>query len=306
MQVSRRSWAVIGGGPCGIATVGRLLDLNQSVTWIDPSFKSGRMGEYYRRVPANTLNGDLLVANRLCKSFKFDSYQDIRRHRGEIVMADLPENQCFELGYFVDSLDDMTTELLPKVNVIRGYVRSVQKISDSKQWKFEVEQTDSQISTNLSETESTKLKGKNSMMVGYVDGVIHISGCKPKPLPDFPLVEENQSPAVIKLANGRNALVHSLDLMVDPIVCKTISSQYPASDKWLVVGDSHSGMLVVKNLVEGQAVENVVNMYRSPLRFMYVTPSGCKKLVSSSFSFNVLLIVITLQISRNWIERACR
>eukprot|EP01040_Poterioochromonas_malhamensis_P014304 gene14304-15819_t len=241
MQLSRRSWAVIGGGPCGIATVGRLLDFNQSVTWIDPSFQSGRMGKFYRRVPANALNGDLLIANRFCKSFQFDSYQDIRRRR-----------------YFVDSLEDMTTELLPKVNSIHGYVRSLQKTSATKQWKLEVER-------------------KGNKKVSYVDGVINVSGCKPKPLPDFPLVEENQSPVPITLSNGRNALVHSLDQMVDPIDCQAIRSQYPSTDKWLVVGDSHSGMLVVKNLVEGRAVKNVVNMFRSPLRFMYVTPNGSKK-----------------------------
>jgi len=113
--MKRRSWAVIGGGPCGIATVGRLLDLNQSVTWIDPSFTSGRMGKFYRRVPANTLNGDLLVATRMCQSFEFERYQKIRRDRGEIVMSDLDLEKCYDLGLLVDSLEDMTKELLPKV-----------------------------------------------------------------------------------------------------------------------------------------------------------------------------------------------
>lgn len=258
MQATRR-WAVIGGGPCGIATVGRLLDLNQSVTWIDPSFRSGRMGDFYRRVPANTLNGDLLVATRLCKSFKFDHYQEIRRKRGEVVMADLPENRCFDLGYLVDALDDMTTELLPQVNAISGTVRSLQRTNDHR-WKFEVEAgTHSGLST------------------GYVDAVIHITGCKPKPLPNFPMVEVNQPPKSMRLTGGEEVLVHSLDLMVDPVECQRITALYPSTDRWVVIGDSHSGMLVVKNLVEGGASKNVVNVFRSPLRFMHVTSAGVKK-----------------------------
>ncbi len=52
----------------------------------------------------------------------------------------------------------MTTDLLPKVNSIHGYVRFLQKTSATKLWKLEVERT-----------------GANKKVV-YVDGVINVSG----------------------------------------------------------------------------------------------------------------------------------
>jgi hypothetical protein len=256
-----RRWLVIGGGPCGIGTVGKLLDAKQSVTWVDPFFQIGRMGQYYRRVPANTLNSDLLVANRLCNSFRFDEYQDIRRKKGEKVMADLPLDQCFPLGVFVDSLEDMTTELLPKVDSIYGNVVSLRKSSEENElsWTFQVKETKS-----------------NALVTGTVDAVIDTCGCKPKGLPNFPFVEKDDQPKTFLLQGNEKALVHSLDLMVDPVECQKIAALYPSTDRWLIVGDSHSGMLVIKNLFEG-GIRNISNIYRSPLKFMYTTPTGCKK-----------------------------
>jgi thioredoxin reductase len=50
-----KRWIIIGAGPCGIASVGYLLDcMDVEVIWIDPFFEIGRMGKHYRHVPANT------------------------------------------------------------------------------------------------------------------------------------------------------------------------------------------------------------------------------------------------------------
>ena len=66
LKIKHFNWTVIGSGPCGVATIGRLVDIKDNksldselvgkLTWIDPSFTVGRMGQYYRNVPANTLN----------------------------------------------------------------------------------------------------------------------------------------------------------------------------------------------------------------------------------------------------------
>ena len=48
---------VVGGGPAGIAVVGNLLEQlppNHRQLWIDPQFRSGRIGDKYREVPSNT------------------------------------------------------------------------------------------------------------------------------------------------------------------------------------------------------------------------------------------------------------
>lgn len=39
---------VVGSGPAGVAAVGILLDLGiQSIHWVDPSFKGGRLARYH-------------------------------------------------------------------------------------------------------------------------------------------------------------------------------------------------------------------------------------------------------------------
>lgn len=47
---------VIGGSPCGLAAVGKLLEQHphDHLLWVDPVFKAGRIGEQYREVPRNT------------------------------------------------------------------------------------------------------------------------------------------------------------------------------------------------------------------------------------------------------------
>ncbi|KAH7121747.1 pyridine nucleotide-disulfide oxidoreductase-domain-containing protein [Dactylonectria estremocensis] len=47
---------VVGGGPCGLAVIGNLLEQHphDRLPWVDPIFKAGRIGDQYREVPSNT------------------------------------------------------------------------------------------------------------------------------------------------------------------------------------------------------------------------------------------------------------
>lgn len=50
-------WAVIGGGPAGIIAVTHLLENKvqpMQIIWYDPEFDVGRLGKFYRNVPANS------------------------------------------------------------------------------------------------------------------------------------------------------------------------------------------------------------------------------------------------------------
>lgn len=260
-----RKWAVIGAGPCGIGVVGRLLDLGQQVTWIDPAFEVGRMGPFYRNVPANTLNIDLIVAAKLCNSFKFDETQQKRRDRGEVVMADLPPQECFPLGYLVDFLEDSTVELKKHVNVVQGRLTSLQKESiQAPQWTYHV------------------IADDGDEITGEVDGVINVTGCKPVSLPGLPSVVAHQSSIKRLVSSGdgveKAMAFHSLDQTVNPEFIRTLLHDNPnyQNHRWVVVGASHSGMLVVKNLAEA-GVHDITVIHRSPLRFMTLKDNGCKK-----------------------------
>ena len=50
-------WVVVGSGPAGIATIGKLLDSRinpASICWIDSKFEAGDLGVKWYNVPANT------------------------------------------------------------------------------------------------------------------------------------------------------------------------------------------------------------------------------------------------------------
>ncbi|MCV7032483.1 FAD-dependent oxidoreductase [Mycobacterium sherrisii] len=72
--MTQYSWTVIGAGPAGIATVGRLLDhgvAGEQIAWIDPEFGVGDFGAKWGAVPSNTrvrLFLDYLAAS---PSFRF-------------------------------------------------------------------------------------------------------------------------------------------------------------------------------------------------------------------------------------------
>lgn len=258
------NWLVIGGGPCGIASVGKLVDEGFPVIWVDDRFQAGRMGEFYRNVPANTQNGDLIKATTQCYSFEFEYHQKLRRDLHQKVMSDLESDLCFDLKYLVDALHDATTALLKKdkVTSIIGKVENVEYDEDTEIWKYSI------------------AVPNNEVLTGFVHAIIDTCGSRPKPLPGFPLTELHEHPKLSILAPNKALYFHSLDRMVDPCECKQIVNNLCSLElqRWIIIGDSHSGMLIVKNLIEAGIVD-VINVHKSALRFMYTTPSGKKKYV---------------------------
>lgn len=264
---------MIGAGPCGIATVGRLVDKGVMVYWIDADeFKVGRMGKFYKSVPANTPNADLLVALRMCKSFNFEYWQSHRRNKGQIVMSDLPLDSCHMLSSFVDALEDSTKSLLSQVTAHTGKVLSLTSRleletnncafpagSDSiKNPKWTVNFIKS---TNISRAAA---EVEESLDTIECNAVIYCCGGKP-------VIPSLQISATSDRDNSEIA-VHSMDLLVSPEYVKNLLLTRPElkQEVWAVVGSSHSGMLIVMNLLKAGA-ERVVNFYRSELRFQHST-----------------------------------
>lgn len=234
-------WTVIGGGPSGIGAVGKLLDHHQEVIWIDPCFELiGRMGQYYRGVPANTPNGSIWNAVYLCQSFHIESYIIQKKLKNELTLGDLSSTECSDLNYLVDVLEYITVLLQshPSVTVIQG---KVTLIILTNQWDIKVSVFDH----NIQHVSS--------------DFVIMATGATPN-------LPSNVPP---------NSPNHSVDMMVNTNTVKYFFEQHPEMLRlpWAVVGSSHSAMLVIKNFIE-VGVQSIVNYYRSDFIFEDLTEEG--------------------------------
>lgn len=248
-----KRWLVIGAGPCGIASIACLLESQEfEVLWVDPCFKIGRMGKYYRNVPANTPNNDLIYAFHLCKSFDFDNQQDLRRIRDpdRQVLSDLEPESSALLGYFIDALEDSTKVLMNQTINIQGVVNYAEYSSLKKAWEVRI--------TTKDETEED--------LSLSVDALILACGCKPS------MIEWESS-----LNDQSNRIIsESLDKFVDPnYVSQLFARDANYAEKvWCVVGTSHSAMLVLMNLVNAGA-KNIINIYRSEeFRFQHYLDDG--------------------------------
>ena len=224
-----------------MSTVAKLIDCGAKVTWFDPTFRCGRMGNLYRHVPSNATNGDLVDGFRACKSFRFDQDQDARRSRGQSALSDLPRTQCFPLGVFVESLEDATLALKDQAEIREGVASRLHFDATNNTWDVYVRSAD---------TES---------VCRTFDAVVLCTGASPIQ-PGEPIVGAN---------------VHDIDCMVCPQHTAEIFRSAPsrADETWVVVGNSHSGVLAVKNLVECGA-RRVICIQKRPLRFMTLMPEG--------------------------------
>jgi cation diffusion facilitator CzcD-associated flavoprotein CzcO len=124
-------WMVIGAGPAGIATVGKLLDrgvVPESIGWMDPLFQVGDLGERWYGVSSNT-KVDLF--NRFlhnCKAFNYQS----RSKKFSIDSID-PEETC-KLKAIAEPLQWITDHLKEKVSV---FVNTAMALSLSNHhWKI--------------------------------------------------------------------------------------------------------------------------------------------------------------------------
>ena len=72
-------WAVIGAGPAGIATLGKLLDYGvdkRKIVWIDPEFTVGDFGAKWGQVSSNTKVSRFQGYMRECRSFDYGKHEN--------------------------------------------------------------------------------------------------------------------------------------------------------------------------------------------------------------------------------------
>ena len=122
MNKHKFQWAVVGSGPAGIAAVGKLLDggiLPEHILWLDPHFKVGDLGLFWRNVSSNTkvkYFKDFLLA---AQSF---GYKDAPI---DFELNHLPADETCTLSFIVDPLQWVSEHLTQKVNAVKTTIHKM-------------------------------------------------------------------------------------------------------------------------------------------------------------------------------------
>lgn len=84
-------WVVVGAGPAGIASVGKLIDAGvkpTTIAWIDPKFKIGDFGSSWGYVMSNTPVESFLKFYNDCKAFNYSTNPNFMINKSK------PESSC--------------------------------------------------------------------------------------------------------------------------------------------------------------------------------------------------------------------
>ncbi|CAM4468878.1 hypothetical protein MB901379_03321 [Mycobacterium basiliense] len=122
------TWTVIGAGPAGIASVGRLLDhgvLPNEIAWIDPEFAAGDLGGKWRAVPSNTQVSLFLDYFNASPAFKFGAAPHFELH-------DIDPRHTCRLGEVAEPLLWITAHLRAEVAALQTTATEL-SLSD-KRW----------------------------------------------------------------------------------------------------------------------------------------------------------------------------
>jgi cation diffusion facilitator CzcD-associated flavoprotein CzcO len=122
-------WAVIGAGPAGIIAVAVLLEnkiLPTDIVWFDPEFNVGRVGKYYRNVPANSRAHEMSAVLQSCTAFESCSSESI------IAVHTMQSSAPFYLGIIADPLLEITHHF------IKQGVVAIQEIVNHLSWQQEI------------------------------------------------------------------------------------------------------------------------------------------------------------------------
>lgn len=128
------NWTVIGAGPAGIATVGRLLDHGiaaEQIAWIDPEFCAGDFGAKWGAVPSNTrvrLFLDYLTAS---PSFRY-------AHAPAFELDTFDPDQTCQLKIVAEPLIWISQQLCQRVRTFQAVATELTLAN--RQWKVAMQQ----------------------------------------------------------------------------------------------------------------------------------------------------------------------
>lgn len=115
-------WAVIGGGPAGIAAVGKLLDHgvnSKEIVWIDPKFSVGDFGTLWTNVPSNTKVELFQRFLHACESFNYKNCSE------DFELNHVPRNKTCQLRLMADPLQWITNQFKNKVHAFQDVAQEL-------------------------------------------------------------------------------------------------------------------------------------------------------------------------------------
>lgn len=126
-QLKCYDWAIIGAGFAGITALAVLIDSGvepSTIAWIDPEFKVGRVGKYYRDVPGNVQTHHLIEYVENCPLFKYINSPSLN------ALYTYPLEDFQQLHVIVDPLIDFTACLQNMVVPIKSTITSLVRVDD--------------------------------------------------------------------------------------------------------------------------------------------------------------------------------
>jgi len=116
MNTTHYRWTVLGAGPAGIATVGRLIDSGvpeAEIAWVDPEFAVGDFGTKWAVVSSNTRTGGFIHFLESTAAFDFDRAPHFAIHEID------PMQTCL-LGAVAEPLHWITKRLADRVTALKA------------------------------------------------------------------------------------------------------------------------------------------------------------------------------------------
>ncbi|KAN0036645.1 hypothetical protein ACTFIV_001949 [Dictyostelium citrinum] len=232
---SNKKWAVVGGGACGIAVIGKLLDngINiEDLLWIDPEFKAGDIGKKWRTVSSNTTVGLFTKFLNNCKSFDYENCP-IDFNLNHLIPADT----C-KLSEIADPLQWVTNKLIvdKKVPIIKGLVNEISKINNNNNWLISIKSND-----------DNDCGGHKKTINIISENVVLTIGAEPLTLP---------------ITNEIKQQLITVEQVVNPEELKKVCKK---DDVVAVYGSSHTAIIALYNIVD--IGSKIINFYRSPLKY---------------------------------------
>lgn len=113
---------VVGGGPCGVAVVGSILEQRPQFhqVWADPTFQAGRVGERYREVPSNT-KVDLFIQFATALAPFREIVDNSKEPNAITVLKSLPQDEGCKLEFAANMCLMLTDGLVRRFDGIKQH-----------------------------------------------------------------------------------------------------------------------------------------------------------------------------------------